>query len=415
MRIAAQKAGHRRVKIKLLSLMTEGTTSIVIPVKNRPELIRETLRSVQAQTYPRWEAVVVDDRSTDDTRDAVASVAAEDDRIRLLQRPEGKGGAPVCRNLGWRNATGDYIIFLDSDDLLAPNCLEGRVQYMQEHPEVDFAVFGARFFDQEPGDREDVFNVPTQQNPLDRFLKLDIPWATPGPIYRRSAVQEIGGWNEELSCGQDVDYGVRSLCHDLRYRHTGKVDHYIRMGAPDRESLGQDPWAPEQLPMRQKRVEATYNVLVETNVLTEQRKRKVAGNFLHLAECWAEHGRTGRARATWRTCRKLNLIPEPVSVFIDQYLKCYSSLWGRYMVYAMYVWFHDYLFVSGFCIGKDPDEGSKEPSDFPLNDSRSPYFRHALILINGPVGYTMRRLLSSLGLMSPARTLVRAFHKGVHS
>jgi len=406
MRVAAQKAGHRRVKIKLLSLMTEGTTSIVIPVKNRPELIRETLRSVQAQTYPRWEAVVVDDRSTDDTRDAVASVAAEDDRIRLLQRPEGKGGAPVCRNLGWKSAEGEYIIFLDSDDLLAPDCLEGRVRYMNEHPELNFAVFGAHFFEKKPGDKKEVFNVPTRKNPLDRFLKLDIPWQTAGPIYRREAVREIGEWNEELSCGQDINYGIRSLCYDLQYRYTGKVDYYIRMGAPDQESLGQNPWAPERLPMRQKRVEATYNVLVETNVLTEQRKRKVAGNFLHLAECWAERGKIDRARATWRVCcRTLDVASERVCWFVDRYLKHHSTLWARYMAYYMCRRFPSELFVSGFSVGRRSSEEAKTPEEFPLQDYRSPYRRHAFILINGPVGYTIRRIFSSMNLTSSARSV----------
>lgn len=387
---------------------TVGNVSVVIPVKNRPELIRETLRSVQAQTYPHWEAVVVDDQSTDDTREAVAAMAEDDERVRLLRRPDGKGGAPVCRNLGWKNARGEYIVFLDSDDLLMEECLEGRIQFMESRPELDFGVFEARFFDEVPGDREEVFNVPTDKNPLDRFLTLDLPWQTAGPIYRRSAVEQIGGWNEDLSCGQDVDYGVRSLCQDLRYRHTETVDYYMRTGDPGREKAGGDPWSPERLPVRQKRVEDTHRVLSETETLTEDRKWMLVGNLLHLAECWAERDRIDRARATWRTCRDLEVVPRFIFRFIDRYLRYHSTLWARYMAYYMCQRFPKKLFVSGFSVGRDPYEKAKSPEEFPLQDYRNPYRRHAFILNNGPVGYTIRRLALSLGVTSFIRSVKNA-------
>ena len=386
--------------------MGTAIVSVVIPVKNRPELIQETLRSVQQQTYPHWEAVVVDDRSTDGTRDAITSMAAEDDRIRLFQRPKGKGGAPVCRNIGWRNAEGDYIIFLDSDDLLASDCLEGRVHYMLEHPKLDFAVFGAHFFDETPGDREQVFNVPTEENPLDRFLSLDVPWQTAGPIYRRDTVRRIGGWNEDLECGQDVNYGVRSLCHGLQYHHSEKVDYYLRTGASGREKVGEDLWSLKRLPARQKRVEATHRVLAEAGSLTEKRKLRIAGNFLHLAECWAERDRIARAHATWRACcRTLDVVAERVCWFVDQYLKHHSTIWARYMAYYMCRRFPSELFVSGFSVGRHPDEQGKKREEYPLQDYRNPYRRHAFILINGPVGYTVRRIASSLGVTAAARFL----------
>lgn len=381
--------------------------SVVIPVKNRPELIQDTLRSVQAQTYPHWEAVVVDDQSTDDTREAVAAMAADDDRIRLIRRPDGKGGAPVCRNIGWQESRGDYIIFLDSDDLLAENCLEERVQVVESHSELDFAVFGARFFDDVPGDRKEVFNVPTDENPLDRFLKLDLPWQTAGPIYRRSAVEQIGEWNEDLGCGQDVDYGIRSLCHGLRYRHTETVDYYMRTGASSRGKAGEAPWSTEKLPMRQKRVEITYHILSEAGKLTEDRKLRVAGNFLHLAECWAEQNRNYRARATWRSCRDIDVVPERIFRFIDQYLRYHSTLLADYIAYYMCRQFPSKLFVSGFLYGRDPEEEAKAAEDYPLQDHRNPRYRHAFILINGPLGYTLRRLISSLGVTSFARNLNR--------
>ncbi|MCS4116163.1 glycosyltransferase family 2 protein [Salinibacter ruber] len=379
--------------------------SIVIPVKNRPELIQKTLRSVLAQTYPHWETVVVDDQSTDETREVVAAMAADDDRIRLLRRTGEKGGASVCRNVGWRNARGEYIIFLDSDDLLAEDCLGQRVRFMEHRPELDFAVFGGRLFDEVPGDRDKVFNMPIDKNPLDRFLRLDLPWQTTGPIYRRSAVEKIGGWNEELSCGQDVDYGVRSLCHDLQFHYTDTVDYYRRMAASRQEAIGADPWNPDRLPTRQKRVEATRRILSETGNLTESRKLMIAGNFLHLAECWAEEGRIGRARVAWRGARDLDVVSEKVFRFIDLYLKCHQTLWARYMAYYMCRRFPPELILSGFSTQRDPNEEPKSPEEYPLLDHRNPYFRHAFILIQGPIGYTLRQLVSALGATSLLKSL----------
>lgn len=81
-------------------------TSIIIPVKDRRELIEQTLASLQAQTLRDWEAVVVDDGSTDGTIEAIEARAADDARIRLIRREGQRRGAPVCRNLGARAARG---------------------------------------------------------------------------------------------------------------------------------------------------------------------------------------------------------------------------------------------------------------------------------------------------------------------
>jgi len=80
--------------------------SIVIPTKNRCALLRETLASVQNQTYPNWEAIVVDDGSTDDTWPALMDLAARDPRIRPQRRTGPAGGAPLARNQGFAASRG---------------------------------------------------------------------------------------------------------------------------------------------------------------------------------------------------------------------------------------------------------------------------------------------------------------------
>lgn len=98
------------------------TVSVVLPVRDREDLVVEAIRSVQGQTHARWELVVVDDGSTDATAGRVAELAKEDVRIRLVA---GTGrGVSHARNLGLDAATGEYIAFLDSDNVWVPGYLE---------------------------------------------------------------------------------------------------------------------------------------------------------------------------------------------------------------------------------------------------------------------------------------------------
>src|SRR5579862_5510174 len=109
--------------------------SIITPTKNRLTLLRETIHSVQQQTSPDWEHIIVDDGSTDGTDEFVLGLAETDSRVRYIPRPGGEG-ANVCRNLGLRSSRGEFVVFLDSDDLLAPECLEVRVQATRRNLDV---------------------------------------------------------------------------------------------------------------------------------------------------------------------------------------------------------------------------------------------------------------------------------------
>ena len=105
--------------------------AIITPTKNRLELLCETMNSVQAQTFDAWEHIVVDDGSDDGTAEEVQRRAALDPRIRFIRRTGNRTGANVCRNLGIENSRSDLIVFLDSDDLLRPGCLELRLEIMK--------------------------------------------------------------------------------------------------------------------------------------------------------------------------------------------------------------------------------------------------------------------------------------------
>ena len=100
--------------------------SVVIPMYNSQVFIEETLQSLLAQTFCDFEAIVIDDCSTDKSVEIVESMSEKfDGRLRLIRQDKNSGGRPgIPRNIGIHSATGKYIFFLDSDDLLAPTALQ---------------------------------------------------------------------------------------------------------------------------------------------------------------------------------------------------------------------------------------------------------------------------------------------------
>ena len=154
-----------------------ATVSVIVPTKNRYQLLIETLTSISAQTYKNWEAIAIDDWSSEDKVQLVRRYFGADSRIHVHKRKAPNSGAPVCRNEGVELAKGKYVIFLDSDDFLAPFCLEQRVEVMEKNPSVDFGVFPTLVFHETPGDSQILWNInETQDSDIERFLKQDMPW-----------------------------------------------------------------------------------------------------------------------------------------------------------------------------------------------------------------------------------------------
>jgi glycosyltransferase involved in cell wall biosynthesis len=262
--------------------------SIVIPTKNRRDLLRETIDSVVSQTYVNWEAIVVDDGSDDHTGEMIQSIAATDQRVRFVRRERRPTGASTCRNTGLSSAKGEFVVFLDSDDLLAPTCLERRVQVMEQNPKIDFAVFLARMFHKIPGDGPYFWNNFTTEDDLDRFLRRDVPWPTCGPLWRKTSLAHIGLWEERALCAQDWEFHIRAIAAGLNYLKIPEVDSYCRSVRPG--SIGSS-WAKRRHVCNRVRLfKNIIAVLRSKGLLTKRRRRILAGEYYGHAFGFA-HGR----------------------------------------------------------------------------------------------------------------------------
>lgn len=112
--------------------MKNKTIVIITPSYNCKQVFKATFDSVLSQTFKDWEWIIVDDCSTDGSYEFIKELAKDDKRMVVLQTPK-NGGSAVARNIGLKNASGRYITFLDSDDVIDKNYLESQLSFIQKH------------------------------------------------------------------------------------------------------------------------------------------------------------------------------------------------------------------------------------------------------------------------------------------
>lgn len=197
--------------------MSKDLVSIIIPTYNRAHLIGETLDSVLAQTYANWECIVVDDGSMDYTVELMQFYCDRDSRFHFMIRKNNlRKGASQCRNIGLETALGKYLIFLDSDDILFPDCLSGRLSYATIHRNFDFYIFPVRisFNAKEYFDK----TLPNKSEALKMFLTNKIPWQTTSTLWDINFLKLINGFHPSYPRLNDVEIHIRSLLKSNNYK-----------------------------------------------------------------------------------------------------------------------------------------------------------------------------------------------------
>lgn len=124
--------------------------SVITPCYNFGHLISATIESVRQQSYSNWEMIIVDDGSTDNTEAVVREYAVSDPRIRYFRQQN--AGPSAARNLALREANGDFIQFLDADDLIQQAKFEAQIIFFNSHPDVDVVYGNVRYFTGDPAD-----------------------------------------------------------------------------------------------------------------------------------------------------------------------------------------------------------------------------------------------------------------------
>ena len=185
------------------------TISVIIPAYNAEYTILETIVSVQKQTFSDFEIIVIDDGSKDRTLELLHSIT--DKRVKIFSY--NNGGSSVARNRGISHATGEFIAFLDSDDLWTPDKLELQLAALQQHTEAGVAYSWIYFMD-EKGESFSAGNtVHFEGNVLADLLLTNFLENGSNPLIRRKAIEDVGGFAPDLIPCEDWDFYLRIAPH----------------------------------------------------------------------------------------------------------------------------------------------------------------------------------------------------------
>jgi glycosyltransferase involved in cell wall biosynthesis len=192
--------------------------SVIIPIYNVATVVAETLKSVLAQTYTDFEVLIIDDGSTDDS--VAICQEFQDERFRMIhQQNRGLAGA---RNTGIRHAQGDYLAFLDSDDLWLPEKLERHVQHLETAPEVGVSFSRSHFIDAE-GQPLGIYQMPKLTDITPGYLFCRNPISNGSCVVIRKAVLAEIRFQDNL-------YGVvEDFYFDDSFRQSEDIECWLRI------------------------------------------------------------------------------------------------------------------------------------------------------------------------------------------
>jgi glycosyltransferase involved in cell wall biosynthesis len=178
--------------------------SIIIPTYNHARFIAQAVRSALAQTHAALEVFVVDDGSTDDTQAVLAQFAGS-----ITVVCQQNAGVCAARNNGLWHARGEYVLFLDSDDVLHPDAVAIKAALLDADPKAALAYSAWHYLD-ESGDRvlNEVHPKPAG-DPLTHLLLRSLGFPPGNALLRRSMLKDAGGWDTSLSGAADTDLWIR--------------------------------------------------------------------------------------------------------------------------------------------------------------------------------------------------------------
>jgi len=222
-------------------MSTAYCVSVVIPTYNRREFIGETIDSVLVQTYRKIEVIVVDDGSTDGTAEYLKTRYHGESRFRYIWQKNSERS--IARNTGILQSRGDYVAFLDSDDLWLPRKLEAQMGLMSANPDLVMTVTWFSLIN-DKGDTLQTCNFPNvDEVASDRFAVFMVAQnriGSPTPLIKRKALFDAGLFCPALSLGEDWDLWTRVSCsgkvavipevHALHRVHQGNSERDLTPG-----------------------------------------------------------------------------------------------------------------------------------------------------------------------------------------
>jgi len=262
--------------------------SVIVPSFNRAGLLRQTLECLRNQTLAACEFLLVDDGSGPITVGLLKQACLDDRRFRIVEKPLGlPRGCQSSKNHALSEIQGRYVVFLDSDDLLAPDCLRDRAHFLDEHSGVDIAVGQQAVLQETSGEVQWVNSETLEGNDLDRFLNLthplDIPWVNGAVAIRASSLRRQGiGYRPEFRW-EDAAFHIECLSTGLKAAwmpRAGSPDSFYRIHGP---SMGSDLWTQDGIRNCARMLLWIRSLLEDHGLLNANRLSIIGRNYFHLA------------------------------------------------------------------------------------------------------------------------------------
>jgi GT2 family glycosyltransferase len=319
--------------------------SIITPVFNTPvPWLTQCVESVLAQTYEEWELILIDDDSTEpEMLRCLTELAARDSRI-VLAKDEKRGGISAASNRGLALAQGDWVAFLDHDDLLEPDALFQNVKWLQDHPDADL------IYSDEDKLTEEGFDSPIFKPDWSPDYFLSCNYLCHFTLIRRELVKQVGGFRSEFDGAQDYDLFLRITEQTNRIDHIPRVlYHWRRSLTSTADNIRRKPGSLE-----------TGRLALEAHL----ERRQEAG---HVAVDWRTHAYWIKRELA--EAKKISIII-PVRDRVDLLARCLDSLTSK-TSYAPYE-----------IVVVDNDSQSEEARAY------FSHFKHRLLHYSGPFNFS---------------------------
>ena len=265
--------------------------SVIIPTRNNADVIIETLDSVVGQRYRPIELIIIDDGSTDDTSSRIDSwrVRLNDDpRLDVIYCFQENQGGSVARNVGLKKSTGEFIQFLDADDLIAPGKIENQVKHFN-NGSGSCVIYGPwRYFKRRPR-RIQIFRTNRTINEAENLLLKWIGgWFVPchSFLWQRLDIQSLGKWDETLHADQDGEYILRFMLNGGQLRYCETAWSYYRINDSTRDTVSKN----QRIDPVQSRIRLARDIerrLEESDQLDDAFKKALAFRYYEIAKFWA--------------------------------------------------------------------------------------------------------------------------------
>ena len=200
--------------------------AVIIPLYNRADFIAQTIQSVLNQTYPNIELIVVDDGSTDNSRNVLKQFEG---KIRILEHSgRVNKGQSAAINLGIKSSESNYVAILDSDDLFAPEKIQLQVEFLGKNTEVGL-VYGNGYNIDEKGKKlYPIYSADHREHSKPERVLLDCYINVPSnSLVRRSIFEQVGEFDESMRSAQDHDMAIR-LAEVTQFAYLDKILWYYR-------------------------------------------------------------------------------------------------------------------------------------------------------------------------------------------